>query len=199
MYFIFEIMGTIAFAISGAMVAIENKMDILGVVILGVTTAIGGGIMRDILIGHTPPTSLEHPLYALISIIVSLIIFFPVFRKKLNLNNWLWVLIDAIGLGIFTVIGLKTALPFNKIWLQIFLGVLTGVGGGVLRDIFAAQKPMIFVRHFYALASLIGAVLCTILMPVNENLATITSIILVVILRMLAAKYKWELPKAKII
>lgn len=195
MYNIFELLGTIAFAISGAMVAMEKKMDILGVAFLGMTTAIGGGIIRDILIGVTPPTVLTRPVYALISISVSLIVFIPKIRGLVNLNSTEMVLIDAIGLGTFTVIGCRTAIPFDNIWLQIFLGVITGVGGGVVRDVFAAQMPMIFVKHFYALASLSGAIVCSVLLPYNEDLAMAIGIVIIVILRMLAAKHKWHLPK----
>jgi uncharacterized membrane protein YeiH len=135
-------------------------MDILGVVILGVTTAIGGGITRDILMGVTPPRSLTNPLYAGIAIAVSLLVFFPPVRGRINVNNMAFVALDALGLGTFTVIGIETAYVLNNIFLQVFLGVLTGVGGGVMRDIFAAEKPMIFIKRFYAVASLIGAIVC---------------------------------------
>jgi len=196
LYFVFEILGTLAFAISGAMVACEKKMDILGVVILGVTTSVGGGIMRDILIGVTPPSSLVNPVYAGIAIIVSLIVFLPRIRSRVNMESRAFIFIDALGLGTFTVIGCRTAIPFDNVWMQMFLGVLTGVGGGVMRDVFAAQRPFIFVKHFYACASLCGAVLFTVLLPYGENLAMIVPIVLVVVLRMLAAKYKWNLPRA---
>jgi uncharacterized membrane protein YeiH len=197
MYFIFEIIGTIAFAVSGAMVAVQKKMDILGVVILGVTTAIGGGITRDILMGVTPPRSLTNPLYAGIAIVISLLVFFPPVRGRINVNNMAFVALDALGLGTFTVIGIETAYVLNNIFLQVFLGVLTGVGGGVMRDIFAAEKPMIFIKRFYAVASLIGAIVCVIVYPFNKNGAMIIGIITIIILRILAAKFKWNLPKVK--
>lgn len=197
MYFIFEIIGTIAFAVSGAMVAVQKKMDILGVVILGVTTAIGGGITRDILMGVTPPRSLTNPLYAGIAIAVSLLVFFPPVRGRINVNNMAFVALDALGLGTFTIIGIETAYVLNNIFLQVFLGVLTGVGGGVMRDIFAAEKPMIFIKRFYAVASLIGAIVCVIVYPFNKNGAMIIGIITIIILRILAAKFKWNLPKVK--
>lgn len=196
MYTVFEILGTVAFAISGAMVAIEKKMDMLGVVILGVTTAVGGGIIRDLLVGVTPPKSLNNPLYALIAIGVSLIVFLPPIRKRVDVNNMVLIAIDAIGLGTFTVIGTESGLPFDNVFLQVFLGVLTGVGGGVLRDLFANEKPMIFVRHFYAVASFLGAVLCVSLYPLQKNAAMIAGIALVVVLRLCAAKFRWHLPKA---
>ena len=194
--FAMELLGTVAFAMSGAFVAIEKKMDILGVAILGITTAIGGGIIRDLLIGHTPPESLVNPVFAFVALSVSLIVFIPKLRRRIDLDSRWMVLVDAIGLGVFTVIGCSTAVAFHNFCLQVFLGVLTGVGGGVLRDVFAAQKPMIFVKHFYALASLIGAVLYSALLPVHEIGAMAAGIAVIVILRMLAAKYKWHLPKA---
>lgn len=195
-FFAMEIIGTIAFAMSGAFVAIEKKMDILGVGILGITTAVGGGIIRDTLIGVTPPSSLVDPMYAFIALAVSLIVFIPGIRKLIDLDSKIMVFIDAIGLGAFTVIGCNAALRFDNIWLQLFLGVLTGVGGGVVRDIFAAEKPMIFVRHFYAVASLVGAIAYSILLPYSNIISAIVGITIIVILRMLAAKYKWHLPKA---
>lgn len=195
MHLFLEILGTIAFAVSGAMVAVKKKMDILGVAILGVTTAIGGGIIRDILMGITPPKSLTNPLYAGIAFAVSLIIFIPFARKYINVDNILFVFIDAIGLGTFTVIGIETASELNNVFLQIFLGVLTGVGGGVIRDIFATEKPVIFVKRFYAIASLIGAIVCVAVYTINKNIALLSGIVVIVILRILAAKFKWHLPR----
>lgn len=197
MYFVLEIIGTIAFAMSGAMVAIEKKMDILGVIILGTTTAIGGGVIRDIIIGSTPPTAFINPLYAIISILVSLIVFIPFVRSKIDINHMLFVVIDAIGLASSTVVGVDALASFNSIFMQVFLGVLTGVGGGVLRDIFASEKPSIFMRHFYASASIIGALVCVCLYPINRQLSMIIGMATIITLRILAAKFKWNLPKAK--
>lgn len=196
MYLLLEVLGTIAFATSGAMVAIEKKMDILGVIILGTTTAVGGGIIRDILIGVTPPASLRNPMFVLLSIFVSLIVFFPSIRNKIDLNNAAFVIVDAIGLGAFTVVGIEAVASYDSAFLQVFMGVITGVGGGVIRDVFACEKPMIFVRHFYACASICGAVVCTLLYPLNKEGAMLVGIVLTLVLRILAAKYKWHLPKA---
>ncbi|MCQ2565600.1 MAG: TRIC cation channel family protein [Clostridia bacterium] len=195
-FYVMELIGTIAFAMSGAFVAIEQKMDILGVIILGITTSIGGGIIRDILIGIVPPSGLVNPVYSVIAIIVSVIVFIPKNRKHINLDSKFFVFVDAVGLGVFTVSGCIKALPFDNILFQLFLGVLTGVGGGVLRDVFAAQKPMIFVRHFYALASLIGAAVFMVLQNQNQVIAMIAGVVTITVLRMLAATYKWHLPKA---
>ena len=195
-YDILEIIGTVAFAISGAIVATRNKMDILGVIILGTTTSVGGGMLRDVLIGKNPPTALQDPLYALIAIGVSLIVFIPKVRKIINTDHFWLIISDAVGLGTFTVLGLDAASDGN-FFMQVFLGVLTGVGGGVLRDLFALEKPMIFVRHFYAAASIIGASVCAIIYPYERKIAMISGLVIIVILRVLAAKFKWHLPKAE--
>jgi len=194
MIFALEIIGTIAFAISGAQVAINKKMDILGVVIMGMTTAVGGGIIRDLIIGTTPPVAFQQPVYALTAIGVSIIAFLPFIREKINSNNIILLLMDSLGLGIFTVIGVRAGAGFDNLFLSVFLGTLTGVGGGVLRDIFAGEKPMIFVKHFYACASILGALVCALIWNSNADIAIISGTIVVVLLRLLAAKFRWELP-----
>jgi len=196
LYFVLEILGTIAFAISGAMVGVNAKMDVLGVTVLGLTTAVGGGIIRDLLIGKTPPAAFQDPTYAIIALVVSLIIFLPKVRSKVNTDLNILTLVDAIGLGVFTVIGTRAGIIHGGIFLQVFLGTVTGVGGGVLRDIFAMEKPMIFVKHFYASASIIGAIFCALALPYNSDAAMLGGMLLTIILRILAAKFKWHLPKA---
>jgi len=196
MIFILEIIGTVAFAISGAMVGIRRQMDVFGVTILGMTTAVGGGIIRDLIIGLTPPMAFQKPVYALIAIAVSIIVFLRPVRESLNLDTMGFNMVDAVGLGIFTVIGVRAGAEYHNLFLEVFLGTLTGVGGGVLRDLFAAEKPFIFVKHFYACACIIGAVLCGILIHTNETIAIIAGTACVIILRAFAAKYHWNLPRA---
>lgn len=195
-YLVCEIMGTIAFSVSGALVGIKKKMDIFGVTMLGLITAVGGGVFRDLIIGVNPPTAFQNPLYAFIAIAVAIITFLPPVRKVINLDQKLWVFIDAIGLAVFTVIGVKAGEQFDNTFLAVFLGTVTGVGGGVVRDICAQELPMVFVRHFYACASLAGALVCSLLYGINSGMAVIAGIIIIIVLRMLAAKYKWHLPKA---
>lgn len=193
---IFELVGTVAFAVSGAMVAINKKMDLFGVIILGMTTAVGGGMIRDILIGVTPPAALQDPRYTLVSLATSLVVFLPPVRQRIDTNHTFFILVDAIGLGTFTMIGLEAGKEYHNVFLQLVLAMLTGVGGGVLRDLFAMEKPMIFVHHLYAVASMAGAVVCLALIGWNENIALLSGILTVVILRVLAAKYRWNLPRA---
>ena len=196
MIFALEIIGTIAFAISGAMVGLEKKMDIFGVLVLGMTTAVGGGIIRDLLIGVVPPMAFQEPVYALTAIAVSIIVFLPFVRNRINKISKMILLMDSIGLGIFTVIGIRAAASFNNIFLSIFLALVTGVGGGVLRDVFAQDRPMIFVKHFYASAAIIGAVVSLLLWNINVETSMIVGSVTVIVLRILAAKFRWHLPKA---
>ena len=200
----FEILGTIAFAVSGAVVAISKKMDIFGVAILGMTTAVGGGILRDLILGITPPAAFQSPGYALTSIAVSMLVFLPPVRRLLHWNEKLYdtalLLFDAIGLGIFTVIGVQTAYIATgelNAFLAIFVGVVTGCGGGVMRDVFAGSPPSIFVKHFYATASLLGAVACLLLWNIGQMPAMLIGAAVTLTLRLLAAHYRWSLPKAK--
>ena len=203
--FILELMGTIAFAASGALVAIDKKMDVLGVCILGLTTAVGGGIMRDLILGITPPAAFQDPVFAMTAILVSLILFIPSVRQTLQrtgkIYDFLLLVMDSIGLGLFTVAGVRAAYSANEgnlLFLCTFVGVLTGVGGGILRDTFAGNTPFIFVRHFYACASIIGAMLCAILWPVTGSLsAMIAGASVTILLRLLAARYRWSLPRAQ--
>lgn len=194
---IFEVIGTIAFSVSGAVVGIKKKMDILGVTTLGVITAIGGGIIRDIIIGVVPPNALRKPIYTMIAIVVALIAFLPFISKKINLDHFIWVLADSMGLGAFTIVGVSTGFAFDNLFLEVFLGVVTGVGGGVIRDICSGDIPMIFIKHFYACPCIIGAIICAILNRYDSNLAMMFGFIIILVLRLLAAKYKWHLPKAK--
>lgn len=203
--FILEIMGTIAFAMSGAIVGIQKKMDIFGVAILGLTTAVGGGIVRDLILGITPPTAFQKPVFAMTAMAVSILFFIPSVRAALEQRNRVYeiliLLMDSIGLGLFTVVGVQVAqltVPERNLFLIIFVGVLTGVGGGIMRDLFAGNMPYIFIKHFYASASIIGAAVCALLWPCTGNLpAMITGAALTVILRLLAARYHWSLPRAK--
>lgn len=194
---VFEIIGTIAFALSGAFVAMEKHMDIFGVVILGLTTAVGGGIIRDMIIGVTPPIAFQEPVYAAVAIGTSVIAFVPKLRELINHPDSKVILImDTIGLGVFTVIGVRAGMNFENEFLSIFLGALTGVVGGVLRDLFAKNPPYIFYKHFYACASLCGALLTVLLWRWNVTYAMLLGAILVIVLRLLAAKNRWKLPKA---
>ena len=200
--FVIEILGTIAFAISGVIVGKEKNMDLFGVCMLGITTGCGGGIIRDIIIGCTPPTMFVNPVYAFVALGVSLAMCIPVIsrliaRLKTAGEIFLQVL-DAVGLGGFSVVAVVNchALYPDNIFLMVFVGCVTGCGGGVLRDIFAGNIPYIFRKHIYASASIIGALLCALLIDaIGSTEAMICGIAVIMLIRFAAAYYKLNLPK----
>ena len=201
---IVELIGTMAFAASGAMTGIKKNMDIFGVCILGLTTAVGGGVIRDLILGNTPPATFQDPIYATVAILTSLVLFLPGVRRLLMWDPALYdlclFLMDTAGLGIFTVVGIRVAYahePRATLFLLAFVGVITGVGGGVLRDVLAGDRPYIFVKHIYACASLTGAVLCIFLWPISGSAAMIAGAGAVVVLRLCAARFRWSLPRPK--
>lgn len=202
--FALEIIGTIAFAISGAVVGIQKKMDIFGVCILGLTASVGGGILRDLILNITPPAAFQNPAFAVTAILVSILFFIPAVRNAFEhrkVYEALILIMDSIGLGLFTVVGVQVAtaaMPERNLFLITFVGVLTGVGGGILRDVFAGNTPYIFIKHFYACASIIGAWTCALLWPLTGSAAAmIAGAAVTVILRLLAARFRWSLPRAK--
>ena len=142
--FIMEMAGTVAFAASGAMVGVERNMDIFGVSVLGVATAVGGGMIRDIVLGVIPPAVFRNPVYALVSVLASCIVFFIFYFKRELLEGHrretydkFMLVLDSVGLGIFTVVGVNAGIRqghMDNAFLLVFLGTITGVGGGLLRD-----------------------------------------------------------------
>ena len=198
----FEIAGTVAFAVSGALLGLEKRMDILGISILGLTTAVGGGVIRDIILGITPPMTFRNPLYAAIAIGVSVLVFVIVRKRSLFKGRFYEItmlIMDSAGLGVFTVIGINTAFVRDDsygIFLLVFVGVMTGVGGGILRDVMAGDRPYIFVKHFYASASIIGALVCVAVWDVLGSIASMfVGTAVVIVLRLCAARFRWSLPK----
>ena len=207
LFFFVEAIGTIAFASSGAMVAIKKQLDLLGVVVLGVTTAVGGGMLRDIIIGNVPPALFKDPVYVMLAFATVLLLFAVVrmnqrFLDSRSIETYEKVMniFDAIGLGAFTVVGIDTAVLSgygDYDFLVIFLGVITGVCGGILRDIMAGQTPYVLRKHIYACASIAGALLYAGLMDIiNGNLAMLTGACTVILIRLLATHFCWNLPTA---
>ncbi|MDY2960469.1 MAG: TRIC cation channel family protein [Hornefia sp.] len=202
--FVFEIIGTIAFAISGAVAACQKQMDLFGVTFLGMTSAVGGGIIRDLILGINPPATFKTPVYLIVAIATTLVVFIP-WVQKIIINNPIYygrfmLITDSIGLGIFTVNGIEIAMhvtPDANYFLFAFVGVVTGVGGGVLRDVMLGDKPYIFVKHFYASASLIGAVVCVSAhIYFGPAISVSLGMFTVIALRLIAAHFRWSLPKS---
>lgn len=210
LFFIVEILGTLAFAISGAMIAIDRNLDIFGVIMLGCVTACGGGILRDMILGQIPPQSFINPVYLTSAAISSILVFlYTKYRHKritdphnlgalrLDLDMPLNI-IDAAGLGIFSVIGVQNTINAgygDNMFFCVFLGACTGVGGGMLRDMMSNTTPAIFRKHIYALASIIGAIVYYLLVNLNRGAAIVVTVVLVTVLRILATHYRWSLPK----
>ena len=209
-FYVLEIIGVIAFALSGAITAIERELDVFGVAVMGITTAMGGGVIRDVLIGSLPPAmfySYEYVLIALFASLLTFIIAYIAKKKKIGLNVNIISIInnifDAIGLGTFSVLGVSIAINAGfseNIFLCVTLGLLTGVGGGALRDVMSRSIPFIFTKRIYALASLAGCVANYYMTILNfgKITAVIIQILITFVLRMFATIFKWSLPKIKL-
>lgn len=203
-----DILGTIAFAISGAMVAIKKEMDILGVNILAIITAVGGGMTRDVLIGNVPPEMFQNPVYTLMAVVVANCAFAFVYWNKRNIkSNYVnlyektlfWF--DTLGLAVFTVNGVNAGMQSDfasNTFLVVFLGVITGVGGGLLRDIMANELPYIFIKHIYACASILGAIVTVLVWNyIGQEIAIFAGFFVVIVIRLLASHYRWDLPRIR--
>jgi len=197
--YILDLFGTMAFAVTGAFKAIEHKSDIIGIIILATITGVAGGTIRDIVLGKFPTNSISDPAYVIITVATAVVIFFLYSHLKKHWNVFLKF--DAIGLGVFTIIGATFA--FNIFGLNylamVLAGVLTAIGGGILRDVFVNEVPIVFIKELYASASFVGVTIFYLLLLVGIELyaATIAGIIIITGLRLVAMKYNWNLPKVK--
>ena len=190
-----DLLGTAAFAISGALFAIKKRMDTLGVLSIAFVTAVGGGTLRDILIGAESITWMKDLNY--IYVILASVILAIVFRKKIGYLSKSLFLFDSIGLGIFTIIGTEIGLQnnFHPI-ICISLGMITATFGGVIRDTLSNEIPLIFQKEIYATACIIGAVTYLILnkFKIDQDLIHILTTVMVIAVRIVAVKFKLKLP-----
>lgn len=202
-----EALGTAAFAVSGAMVAIDKGTDIFGVLLMAVFTALGGGTLRDVLIGHFPPRMFTNFHYVLLSCICALAVFIiaRIFKERYiererlieQVNN----VFDAIGLGIFAVSGARIGMEAgfaDNIFLTTFLGTTTAIGGGMLRDVLLREMPFVLKKRVYAVAAILGALGYALLLRagVGEIMAYGLGMMITTAVRILATVFKWNLPKA---
>jgi uncharacterized membrane protein YeiH len=196
--YLLDLIGTAAFAASGAWAGIRRDMDLLGVLVLGLVTATGGGTLRDILLGDLPPFSLQDETYLYLSLVVSLLIFF--FHRRLDFLNHPLLYFDAVGLGTFVVIGTGKALDFQIGFVgAIMMGVMTATAGGVLRDVLSNQVPLILRKEVYASACIVGAALLTALHHLNtpRPVAALAAVLTVIAIRLAAIHFNWSLPRAE--
>jgi uncharacterized membrane protein YeiH len=190
-----EIAGTVAFAISGSFSAMQKRLDVFGVMIMGFVTAIGGGTIRDVLIGDTPVAWMRD--YELPLIILGTVIATIFFKKYIKTFKTTLFLFDALGLGLFTIIGTQKGMAAGlNPGICVALGTITGCFGGVIRDILLNDIPLIFRKEIYATACIIGGTLYVLLINhVDADIVKILAVIVVCAIRIIAVKYKLSLPK----
>ena len=194
-YFIIDILGTIAFAISGVLVAMDKKLDLFGVFIIAFVTAVGGGTLRDILIGNTPVAWMREYTYVLIIFIT--VVFAILFVNQLKYLRRTLLLFDTIGIGLFTMVGIEKGLTAGVSPVMcIALGTITACFGGVIRDILCNEIPVIFRKEIYATACILGGLsyFMLVLLPIYTTYAYIGAICIIIITRLLAVKFKISLP-----
>lgn len=202
-WYMFDMIGTIAFAVSGALVGVARKMDIFGMTVLALATAIGGGIVRDVLLGYFPPNSLRNVVYVTVVLAVTVIVFLIYnsrYRKHAMgpRSRASYLLADALGLASFTVTGASAGFklyPELPIFI-VLLGTITAVGGGIIRDMLAQRIPSVLKEDVYALPSIIGGVVYYVMVTSSwERMAVYGAFTVVLVIRLLAIKYNWSLPK----
>ena len=191
-----DLFGTMAFAVTGALKAIEHKLDIFGVIFLAAITGLAGGIIRDVVLGRIPPSGISELSYVSIAVITAIAVFFLYPRIKGQMG--LFLIFDAVGLGVFTIIGATVALNiygFNVL-LMVFAGMITAIGGGIIRDALVNETPLVFRKELYASISFVGVLLYILLIyaGINLEISSIICIIFVTVFRIMALHYKWNLP-----
>jgi uncharacterized membrane protein YeiH len=197
---VLDLIGTFVFALSGAVVGVKQRLDIFGVLVLSFAAASAGGIMRDVLIGSVPPAAIRDWRYMAASVLAGLLIFilFPRSQRLSRLRNFV-LLFDAAGLGLFAVTGTQKALGYGLHPVMApLLGMLTGIGGGMLRDVLAAEIPSVLREDLYAVAALAGAVVVVIghQLDLAPTMAAVLGAVICVCLRLFAIRRGWQLPVA---
>ena len=202
-----EFIGTVSFAVSGAMAALEKRVDLFGVIFLGITTALAGGILRDVIIGRVPPSAFADSRYMIVAGVTSAVVFLAAllakdyYKNNVDTVNAVNNVFDAAGLGVFTITGAKVAIytghPENGFFV-IFLGMVTGIGGGVLRDLMIGEIPLVLRKRIYAVASILGGIVYYQMFShqFNDTAAIFAGAGVTFGMRMLATIFKWNLPKA---
>jgi uncharacterized membrane protein YeiH len=196
--YVIDILGTFAFAVSGALVALDKKFDMFGVLIIAFVTAVGGGMLRDVLIDAHPINWIGNLDY-LYTIFIAVVFTF-LFKSKIAHLSKTMFLFDTIGISVFTLLGLEKGLSFNlHPIIALIMGVISAVFGGVLRDVLTNKVPLIFEKEIYASACLAGGIIYLILnyFKVEENINFIISAAVVIIIRAIVVRFHLELPKIK--
>ena len=196
--YIFDLLGTAAFAISGALAAIEKRYDIFGVIFVAFITALGGGTTRDMMLGITPVSWMQDLTYFYV-VMTAVAITFLLSSKIMKWRKTLF-LFDSIGLGVFTIAGMQKAIEVGLNWeLAIMMGVISATLGGIFRDVFNGEKPLILQKEIYATACFAGGLLLALLLWLGaEPLISVpVTILTIILIRILAVRYRWALPVLK--
>jgi uncharacterized membrane protein YeiH len=191
--------GTFVFALSGAVAGVKHRLDLFGVLVLSFAAATAGGIARDVLIGAVPPASLSDWRYMAVSFLAGLVTFF--WYPLINRMGSPVQVFDAVGLGLFAVVGAGKALTFHLgPWAAVMLGVLTGIGGGMVRDVLVSEVPAVLRADLYAVAALAGALVVVVgnMLNFSAALTEPAGAVLCVGIRLMAIRYRWQLPIAQI-
>jgi uncharacterized membrane protein YeiH len=193
---ILDLFGTMAFAATGALKAVEHRLDIFGVIFLAAITGLAGGIIRDVILGIIPPSGISELSYVSIAIITAVAVFYLYPRIKGQMG--LFLTSDAVGLGVFTITGATIALNtygFNVL-LMVFAGMITAIGGGIIRDALVNETPLVFRKELYASISFVGVLLYILLIyeGISLEISSIICIVFVTVFRIMAIHYKWNLP-----
>lgn len=195
---VLDLIGTIIFAFTGAFKAIENKYDLFGIIVLSSITGFFGGVMRDVLLGKIPPYAFVDPFYIIMTVLTGILTFYiyPLLKYK-----DLFIKLDAIGLGVFSIIG--SSIAFNLFGLNYIImalsGIITATGGGIIRDILVNETPLIFVKELYVTSSFIGITIFFILLYIgmDYNISSLIGIGIIILFRFISMKYGWNLPRRK--
>ena len=195
--FSLDLFGTVVFALAGVLAAAERRLDLFGVIIVGTVTAIGGGTLRDLILGRLPVFWVQHNMYIWLTVITSVIVF--ALARKIRFPHYAVQVADAIGLAVFTVIGAKVAIALgHSPLISVVTGVMTGVFGGILRDVLTAVKPMIFEKEIYATAVMAGAIVYVnlkwFLLDSWETFNTLAAMSVVLGMRLAAIHWHLHLP-----
>ena len=196
---VFDLGGTFVFALSGATVAVKHRLDLFGVLVLAFAAGNSGGIARDVMIGAVPPAAIVDWRYIAVSMLAGLITFYwyPIIDR---LSSPVLVF-DAAGLGLFAVAGAGKALAFHTgPYAAALLGMLTGIGGGIARDVFVSEIPTVFRSELYAVAALVGAAVVVLgrMLNVPSSFAAVAGALLCFGVRFAAMRRGWQLPKARL-
>jgi len=195
---VLDLLGVFVFAVSGAALAVEKRLDLFGIVVLSVVTALGGGLVRDVLLGDTPPVALRESRYLVVALVAGVVVF--VGSTRVHLVARFFTVFDAAGLGLFVATGTAKALHAGLGAVPaITLGCLTGIGGGIVRDVLVAEVPVVLRRELYAVPAILGAAVVTTGDGLRADAAATAVVAAVVIfsVRMLAVWRDWHFPVAR--